>query len=869
MLLTSDWRDVFPKLDLHEHFIGDRYPLCVDQPTRTFLRKGATWRYLGQSALPDLMDDPSSFAYDSTVRLSLNPTKSWLYAALCNITTNGTCNFLSEITLESTLDCYGTECDVDTARVVQLPPLNNPPNNTNSSYYYEYVPAPCVRYAFPDDAMVVATRKRTTQVCADPLEFAALATCCTSTSTSGLKSAESVCEYFGERVSYTTAESRCTALGQDTCPYTTVSTWENCMNSQTEVKAGYFWTDEPCGVQVQIDSDGVVNIVHAVGNSLASFTADSGDTFQVNWDSDAFPTAASGCAPGCVTTDETCLCNVTIDTSAVFTDSASVPTSDSVLGSLRVGAFAPSLFDKGTYARCVTAACNASAPDVVVWLKSTAEATDDDSATSVTNATSVGPCYLASLATSCDDTCEGLGGTCSSTTLETLNYQFRLATIEDSFTALGVTCDSIEAESTSNAAPYYNSNNGDCYPSASSDDGKKFKCQTTGSSNQQRICCCDQTPSATPTSAPTPSPSPAPTTGAAAAFDTDTIFEITVTNDNIFSPFIARVGASAYFANVASSVFVGNSSYSFRNPPTFMSFTEATARDAAWETESVLDHYVTHPNVPPFVAKSLIQRFTTSNPSPRYVETVANAFRNGSYVDGASGETFGTGEYGDLAATVAAILLDREARFATLDADTTHGGNREPLLGLIHFLRAMEYKSRDGREIELDALHNSIGMAVFYSPTVFNFYLPEYQPAGVISDAGLFAPEAQLLTGPNLIGYINGLHSLINYGLTDCGDGFGTGYYAPDVSCSSITSDEAVAAASCDGNLTYVPTADTSNASAVVDELDVLLTAGRLNTLGKSTIKVRLFTRITVCRCLPKAHAPTPCPEACVRERAT
>ena len=254
----------------------------------------------------------------------------------------------------------------------------------------------------------------------------------------------------------------------------------------------------------------------------------------------------------------------------------------------------------------------------------------------------------------------------------------------------------------------------------------------------------------------------------------------------------------------------------------------------------MIDHYFTHSNTPPFIAKKLIQRFTTSNPSPRYVEAVANTFRNGSYVDAWSGEAFGTGQYGDLAATTAAILLDREARSTTLDADGTHGHNREPVLKLMHFLRSMEYASRDGREVELDALQDSIGAAVFYSPTVFNFYLPEYQPSGVVADAGLYAPEVQLMTGPMLIGYLNGLYSLISWGLTSCYNGFGTGYYAPDTSCSSIASDDAVAAASWEGNLTYAPPAgtDTSNASAVIAELDLLLTSGRLNSYGKGVITV-------------------------------
>ena len=76
------------------------------------------------------------------------------------------------------------------------------------------------------------------------------------------------------------------------------------------------------------------------------------------------------------------------------------------------------------------------------------------------------------------------------------------------------------------------------------------------------------------------------------------------------------------------------------------------------------------------------------------------------------------------------------SRAATLDADSTHGAAREPILKLLHFLRAMEYETKAGREVELDSLQDSIGQALFQSPTVFNFYLPEYQPAGVVADAG-------------------------------------------------------------------------------------------------------------------------------------
>lgn len=126
-----------------------------------------------------------------------------------------------------------------------------------------------------------------------------------------------------------------------------------------------------------------------------------------------------------------------------------------------------------------------------------------------------------------------------------------------------------------------------------------------------------------------------------------------------------------HLANAEATVHVAG--YSFRNPPHFLSFVGANAasRDAAYETEAVLRHFSSHQNAPPFLARRLIQRLVTSNPSPRYVSAVAHAFAIGSY--SASGASFGGGAYGDLGAAVAAILLDREARSAELDADPTRG----------------------------------------------------------------------------------------------------------------------------------------------------------------------------------------------------
>ena len=76
----------------------------------------------------------------------------------------------------------------------------------------------------------------------------------------------------------------------------------------------------------------------------------------------------------------------------------------------------------------------------------------------------------------------------------------------------------------------------------------------------------------------------------------------------------------------------------------------------------------------PFVSICLIQRLVTSNPSPRYIQEVSVAFSEGFYEF--DGVIYGTGKYGDMASTIAAILLDREARDVVLDQDASHGALR-------------------------------------------------------------------------------------------------------------------------------------------------------------------------------------------------
>ncbi len=141
--------------------------------------------------------------------------------------------------------------------------------------------------------------------------------------------------------------------------------------------------------------------------------------------------------------------------------------------------------------------------------------------------------------------------------------------------------------------------------------------------------------------------------------------------------------------------------------------------------DAVLDSLMAHPNMAPFIGKQLIQAMVTSNPSATYVQRVSAAFTSGKFV--AEGKTFGKGVRGDLAATVAAVLLDPEAR-GDSPASFNAGKLREPVLMMTGVLRALNGRS-DGEALGW-WWGESLRQHMFRSPSVFNFYPPDYPVPG-------------------------------------------------------------------------------------------------------------------------------------------
>ena len=88
-----------------------------------------------------------------------------------------------------------------------------------------------------------------------------------------------------------------------------------------------------------------------------------------------------------------------------------------------------------------------------------------------------------------------------------------------------------------------------------------------------------------------------------------------------------------FYKNKEVVVVVGDKAagFEFRNPPSFVTLENPRERDVHAEVDSLLDHLFYHNNTPPFIAYRLIQRFGMSNPSPAYVQAVAQAFKTGQY----------------------------------------------------------------------------------------------------------------------------------------------------------------------------------------------------------------------------------------------
>jgi uncharacterized protein (DUF1800 family) len=232
------------------------------------------------------------------------------------------------------------------------------------------------------------------------------------------------------------------------------------------------------------------------------------------------------------------------------------------------------------------------------------------------------------------------------------------------------------------------------------------------------------------------------------------------------------------------------------------------------DIDDALDALCAHPNIAPFISRLLIQRFTCSNPTPDYLRRVAAVWDNN-----------GSGERGDLKAVLEAILMDPEARTPKANGDAS-GMVREPYLRLVALMRAFKARNTHNPPIFpvwIGEFPKIFGQQPLWAPSVFNFYLPDHQPAGELRERGLVSPELEIASADRLINGDNFLQRVIDRGM----DPF-TMPAADVLVCDFST-----------------PQALSSDAAALVDYLDSLLTWGELSPSTRQAVIIAVQAQAT------------------------
>ena len=309
---------------------------------------------------------------------------------------------------------------------------------------------------------------------------------------------------------------------------------------------------------------------------------------------------------------------------------------------------------------------------------------------------------------------------------------------------------------------------------------------------------------------------------------------------------------------------------------------------------AALDGLFNHSSCPPFICNKLIQRFVKSNPSRSYLNRVVNVFKNASNPNGR----------GDLKAVVKAILLDPEAwqpirvqfrrsdnKFVVSTMGTEDSRLQEPVLNYTRFTRFFKatgttqigsnatgtfvLETPVPNEFRLNTLDATFDQSPYEQPSVFNFYVSDYQSPGDITNyssttdrmqrgTAIFAPEFQIvnaITSNNTGNFYRNLLDIagnatagntdpqrIEGYLTFTGDiATSTQYYNNQNNISNITKKSVRHVVDYDMSVErgmialpagFTPTQRDAAVNALLDHLDLYLCGGTINQTFKTNLRI-------------------------------
>ena len=183
----------------------------------------------------------------------------------------------------------------------------------------------------------------------------------------------------------------------------------------------------------------------------------------------------------------------------------------------------------------------------------------------------------------------------------------------------------------------------------------------------------------------------------------------------------------------------------------FNNLTIPAGGTAEADLNNLIEDLMSQPTMAPFVSQQLIQHLVTSNPSPAYVQRVAQVFQNN-----------GSGVSGDLQAVITAILTDPEARAGDDPANAPNpnlGHLREPVLFMMNVLRGLN--GTLGASSAINNYTAEMGQNLFNAPTVFSYFSPQYR-----TGSGLPGPEFQIYSTQTVADRADTVNSVL-YGKLD------------------------------------------------------------------------------------------------------